>query len=384
MVVGYIGIRIFCIWEEDMKVGIFHWSYDNIVGHGGGEVLIDNVSKALGSPVNCIVRNKQNKLGFVDITDKIPTTAKLFRGMRIMDYLSWSSIDPVDFGDFDVILTSGMTTRAMIVPENVPHINLCLSPPRWLYDLWHRRRNATFFNGLLTPFGEAMRIWDNAVDNRVDYYIAISEVVKRRLWHYLKRDSDVIYPPIDISRYKNKNPEGYFLFLSRLETEKRPEETIQACINTNQNLIVAGTGTFEKILRKKYSGYNNIIFEGFVSDKRKTDLLSHCEALIFTSIAEDFGIVPIEALASGKPIICSDDGFPPLLTQNEKFGIITNGTVRGIEIGINHYLKNRLFSPEELMEHAKRFDFSVFKRKINEKLKFYKEDFDAKLFKTDN
>jgi len=358
-----------------MKIGIFHWNFDSIIGIGGGEVLIDNVGKALESPIYTYVRNKNNKLNFINISNKIPFSARIFNKYRILDYLSWSSVNPEDFGDFDVILTSGMTTRAMIVPENVPHVNLCFSPPRWLYDLWHRRRNGlSFGNNLVVPFGEAIRIWDQAVDNRVDYYISISEVVKRRLWHYLKRESDIIYPPVDVSKYQCKDSEGYYLFMSRLEPDKRPEEAIEACINTNEKLIVAGTGSIEKQLISKYKNNKNITFTGYVSEEEKISLLSHCEALIFPSIAEDFGIVPIEALASGKPVICSNDGFTPLLIKN-KYGVITNGKREEISIAIKYRPE---FKPQDLINCAQQFDFSIFKKNINKQIDLYYKDFNNK------
>lgn len=361
-----------------MKVGIFHWSYDNIVGIGGGEVLINNVSEALNSPVHCIVRAKNNKLGFIDVTHKIPLTAKIFNGMRIADYFAWSTIDTTEFEDYDLILSSGMTTRALIVPEDIPHVNLCFSPPRWLYDLWHsRRKTTTLGNTLIAPLAELMRTWDNAVDNRVDYYISISPIVKRRLWHYLKRDSDIIYPPIDVSKYRHKESEGYYLFISRMIPEKRPEEAIRACINHNKKLILVGTGELEQHLKLKYRKYENIIFTGFVDEDTKIRLLSHCEAVIYPPVAEDFGIVTIEALASGKPVICANDGFPPMLIK-DKYGIITDGTTHGIDMGIKEYEETE-FNTDELINCASQFDFSIFKTKLHERLNYYKSNFESKL-----
>lgn len=358
-----------------LKIGIFHWNFDSIIGIGGGEVLIDNVGKAFESPVHSYIRNKNNKLNFINISNKIPSLLKSFKEIRIMDYLVWSYINPEDFGDFDVILTSGMTTRAMIVPENIPQINLCFSPPRWLYDMWHKRKNkSTLKNNLIIPFGEAMRIWDSAVDTRVDYYISISEIVKRRLWHYLKRESDIIYPPVDVSKYQCRDSEGYYLFMSRLEVDKRPIEAIEACINTNQELIVAGTGSIEKQLMSKYKKNKNIKFTGYVSEEEKISLLSHCEALIFPSTAEDFGIVPIEALASGKPVICSNDGFPPLLIK-DKYGVVTNGKREDISKAIR-YLPE--FNSQSLINCAQQFDFSIFKKKINKQIDLYYKDFNSR------
>lgn len=357
-----------------MKIGYFHWGFDF---YGGGEIFANDVGRALNIPVHSIVNTKDNKFNFIDISSHLPFLMRKIRKIRTLDYLTWSGIDVTEFGDFDLILTSGATPRALIVPDDVPHVNLCFSPPRWLYDLYHIRKGKMgILKELVLPFAEMMRVWDASVDNRVDYYISISPVIKRRLWKYLKRESDIIYPSVDVSKYENKPSEGYFLFLSRLEMEKRPEETIRACIDTNQLLIVAGTGSLEKELRKKYGHHKTIMFESFVSDERKIELLSKCDGLIFPAIGEDFGIVLIEALVSGKPIICSDTGYTPLLVGN-KYGVVTDGSVDGIKKGIRE-INEREFNPENLRRYAMQFDYSIFKEKINERIKFYKDDFNGK------
>ncbi|MFA4870849.1 MAG: glycosyltransferase [Pedobacter sp.] len=356
-----------------IKIGIFHWNSDKKIG--GGEVLAAEIGKALGEPVYSVVSGK-NPLGFVDISDRLSPMVKTVRGIRSLDYLTWSSFDPSDVGDFDLILTLGSTTRAMIVPEGVPMVNICFSTPRWLYDIYHYRKDKFgSLKDLIVPVAEVLRTWDQAVDKRCDYYISISPVIQRRLWKYMKRESDILYPPIYCSKYQNKSSAGYFLFLSRLEMEKRPEEAIQACINANVELVVAGVGSMEKKLRKKYGNYENIRFTGYVTESRKIDLLARCNGLIFPALAEDFGIVPIEALASGKPVICSG-GFPKILIS-DKYGIDTDGTTSGIENAIIQ-LSTKEYDPDELMACAKQFDFPMFKKRLVDLLEMYKQEFDTK------
>jgi len=354
-----------------MRVGFFHWNFDQI---GGGEVLAKNIGEALNIPVHSIV-GKNNPFNFIDISNSLPFITKQFRKIRTMDYLAWSTVDVTKFGDFDIILSSGGTTRALIVPDHIPHVNLCFSTSRWLYDLYHYRLNKFgILKSAIIPFAEIMRLWDSSVDNRVDNYITISPIIKRRLYKYLKRDSDIIYPPIDCSKYKNHKSGNFYLFISRLEPEKRPEEAIKACIKAKEDLIIIGTGSLENKLKEKYKSFDNIKFRGFLEEDMKISYLSSCKALIYTPIAEDFGIVPIEALASGKPVICSNDGFPPTLIK-DKYGIITDETVEGISQAIKTLPE---FDPNILMNCAKQFDFSVFKERLNERMKFYYEDFNNK------
>lgn len=357
-----------------LKVGFFHWSHDFT---GGGEVLAKNIGEALNIPVHSIV-GKENPFNFIDISDKLPFITKQFRRIRTMDYLAWSTVDVTKFGDFDIILSSGGTTRALVVPDHIPHVNLCFSTSRWLYDLYHYRLNKMgILKSAVIPFAELMRLWDASVDNRVDNYITISPIIKRRLYKYLKRESDIIYPPIDVSKYEhydNIREYDYYLYLSRLEPEKRPEEAILACIKAKENLIVAGTGSLEKILRERYKSNRNIMFQGFINESQKIRFLATCKALIYTPIAEDFGIVPIEALASGKPVICSNDGFPPTLIK-DKYGAITDGTSEGISNAIKSMPE---FNSQDLINCAKQFDFSIFKEKLNERMNFYYNDFNNK------
>ena len=306
-----------------MKVAVFHWSFDEI---GGGEILAYYLAKALNTKVYSIVKDKNlNTLGFIDITPNLPLIAKILRKFRTFDYLTWSNVDIRDFGDFDIVITSGPTARALITPEDVMHVHYNHSPVRWLYDLWHYRRKSKGWikrNFILPLASEFFRIWDATVDKRVDYYFSNSPITKRRLWKYLKRDSVVLYPPIEFKKYKSKPPEDFYLFIGRLCYEKRPEEAIRGCIKAGKRLVVIGTGYLEKELRKKYGNNPLIDIRGYVSEDEKIDLLSRCRAVIYPSVVVDFGIVPIEAFASGKPVICSNDAFPPLIV-NEERGVVT-------------------------------------------------------------
>jgi len=355
-----------------LKIGFFHWNFDNI---GGGEVLAKNIGKALNIPVHSIV-GKNNPFQFIDISNSLPFITKQVRKIRTMDYLAWSTVDVTKFGDFDIILSSGGTTRALVVPDYIPHVNLCFSTSRWLYDLYHYRLNKMgMLKSAVIPFAELMRLWDASVDNRVDYYITISPIIKRRLYKYLKRDSDILYPPIDFYNYLHTDiNKSYYMFISRLEPEKRPEAAIEACINENVTLIIAGTGSLEDKLKNKYKSNNNIIFRGFMSEDEKIRHLATCKALIYPAVAEDFGIVPIEALASGVPVICSNDGYPPTLIEN-KYGVITNGTSQEIASAIRNMPE---YNSQDLINCAKQFDFEVFKARINKLINLYYEDFNNK------
>lgn len=359
-----------------MKIGIFHWCFDFV---GGGEILANYLGKALSAKVYSIIKDKgNNPLNFIDLSDKLPLSVKLLRKVRSFDYLTWSAIDVSEFGDFDVVITSGAGARSLITPEDMIHVNFCHSPPRWLYDLWHHRKaiKSKLKINVLTPIAEFLRVWDSCLDNRVDYYLCNSPVVQRRLWKYLKRDAYVLYPPIELSKYSFKEYGDYYLYISRLEEEKRPEEAIRACININKKLVVAGKGLLEKGLVAKYGNNRLIDFRGFVSEEEKLRLLAGCKAVIYPAIAEDFGIVPIEAFASGKPVICADDGFPPIVVGT-KNGIITDGRCDAITKAMRTLEQNR-YEPNELIMFAEHFGISLFNERLHNYLDLFINDFNGR------
>jgi len=368
------------------KTAVFHWTFERI---GGAEILASYLAKALNCKVYCI---GQSKLGFEDISYLLPKPLRIFKRVRSLEYILWSSVDIEQLGDFDIIISSGATPRAIITPEYTMHINYLHSPPRWLYDLWNFRRRMikSPIKRLFIDFiGEALRVWDYAVDARVDYYFVNSDVIKHRLWKYLKRDSVVLYPPIEVNKYKCNGSEDFILFLSRLEPEKRVEESIRACIETGNKIVVAGTGTLEKRIREKYGNHPLVDIKGFIDEKEKIDLLSRCKAVIFPAVAEDFGIVPIEALASGKPVITAKTGFPPILLKRTgiiksgditvcKAGIVAGDTVpelkRALEL-INKYE----FDSDYLIGISRNFDFSFFKSKLIEWIKRWWREFNERI-----
>jgi len=359
-----------------LKVGVFKASYD---AYGGEEDLAKSIGEAVNSRVFTIVSVKKNVHGFVDISSDIPTIARIVRRRREFDYLTWSCIDISNYGDFDVVVTIGQAARALITPENVLHVHVLVTPIRRLYDLYHYERHRKKFikkNIVIPLLFEFLRLWDASVDSRVDHYISISPIVQMRLWKYLKRDSVVIYPPIKFKKYKYNSSENYYLYICRLEPPKRPIEAIEGCIKAKKKIIVVGTGSLEKKIIEKYKNNKYVEIRGYISEREKLDLLSHCKAVIYPCMAEDFGIVPIEAFASGKPVICSNNGFPSLIVNNER-GVITDCSNPDNIASAIKIIENKIYDPEMLREFARRFDFQVFRKKLTNQLKEWYNEFSS-------
>ncbi len=363
-----------------MKVGIFHW---NTGLGGGGEYLVYYLAKALKCKVYTIVQNK-NKYGFEDISYLLPPLIKRLRFIKSLDYLCWSNIDVSDIDDFDIVITSGATARSLVVPEDVMHVHYLHSPPRWLWDLWHwrRKQKPKILQTLIAPIAEFFRIWDRAVDANVDYYFVNSPIIKQRLWKYYKREGVVLYPPVECNKYEFKEYGDFYLHIGRLDPEKRVRLAVDACLKAKRKLILVGIeGRDKETLKyvKKLSETSPYIeYLGYVSDKENRKLLSECRAVIYPPIAEDFGIVPIEAIASGKPVIVMNSGFPKLLVEHTKCGIITQPNVNDIVDAIFE-LEKKNWDPDKLKEKAKNFDYENFKNRLQFWIKKWYSEFLGKM-----
>ncbi|MHC1610631.1 MAG: glycosyltransferase [Candidatus Methanospirareceae archaeon] len=385
-----------------MNVGVFHWAFDFF---GGGEKVAMDIADALGKKrVYTLFSEGEDPDGkgikAVDISEYLPRWArflgKITKSKRALEYWLWEMIDVTELGDFDVIVTSGVTPRAIIAPEHIMHVNYNHSVPRWLWDLWHYRWKLTKRSLKIFTFAELFRWMDVIADSRVDYYFVNSELIKRRLWKYLKRDSVVLHPSIETKKYRFKEYGDFVLHMGRFDVEKQILPVVKACESFGIKLVITGSSgndrkTYEYV--RKHNGNGVIDFRGFVSEEEKLELLATCKAVIYNPINEDFGLIPTEALASGKPVIVNRTGYPPFLIRNTgvveenehytvcRGGIIanTNGFyVPKLEKAIEA-LDRYEWSPEEMKGFALRFDFEVFKKKLKNQLEGWKEEFDRML-----
>jgi len=376
-----------------MKVGVFHWAFDF---YGGGEYVAVSLAKALGLQKVYSLFSSGNRDGIeiVDVSEYLPLWARLFgkitKRKRALEYWLWEMLPVTELGEFDVVLTSGVTPRSVLTPEDVLHINYCHSPPRWLWDLWEFRWKRAKNSLKIFFFAELFRRTDIIVDSRVDYYFVNSELIKRRLWKYLKRDSEVLYPPIHTKKYHNKESEEFVLHMGRFDVEKQILPVIKACEKAGVNLVMTGYKGTDKTAYDYALKSDVVDFRGYVSEEEKIDLLSRCKAVIYNPINEDFGIIPTEAFASGKPVIVNHTGYPPLLVSRTGYiendgilkiyrgGIITRGDENTIAKAI-HLLDRFEFDADYLRSFAKQFDFSVFKVKLEMQLELWWRKFNEML-----
>ena len=220
------------------------------------------------------------------------------------------ALESFDLRGYDLIVSSESgPAKGVIAPSTARHICYCHTPMRYLWDLYPAYRNewtrSPLKRAAMAPLSNYLRLWDFASAARVDRFIANSHNVRNRIWKTWRREADVIHPPVDVDSFRWEAPENYFLIVSELGSYKRIDTAVRAFSRNGRRLIIAGDGPEFRRLRAMAS--SNVEFAGRVPDATLRQLYARCRAFLLPG-EEDFGITPVEALASGKPVIALKRG----------------------------------------------------------------------------
>ncbi|MBR1722033.1 MAG: glycosyltransferase, partial [Treponema sp.] len=246
---------------------------------------------------------------------------------------------------------------------------------RYVWDKYfeYKSRSGCLTRFFMEKWMNKIRLWDYVSSQRVDTLIANSNYISRRIKKYWNRESTVIYPPVATERLvpNYKEPEDFFVVFSRFVPYKRIDLAIQACGNLKKKLVVIGSGSQEKLLKKLAANYRGveISFTGRISDKEVMNYLQRCRALIFCA-EEDFGIIPLEAQCCGRPVIAFGKGGVLETVINGKTGtFFSHATVDSVERAIHRFEeleRNKAFDADFISQHAKKFSTERFSREIKE------------------
>lgn len=281
-------------------------------------------------------------------------------------------IEKFNFSGFDLVISVGPYTKGIIVKPQTIHINYCSTPIHYLWSYKQERLDEGLkFVSKLLPFKlfiNFLRTWDFYAAQRPDFIIANSHFTQKKIQKYYKRESVVIYPPVNTAFFSPKilKKEGsYYLAVGRLVDYKRWELVIEAFLNLPYNLKICGKGPLLKKLKKKAKGAKNIDFLGSVSDENLRELYDNCQALIAPT-EEDFGIAVVEAMSMGKPVIVYKGGG---FLETVKEGITGKFFKEQKAVAIQDaILKTKIekFNPETIRRHALNFSESRFKTQIKD------------------
>lgn len=351
---------------DDLDIAVAHWHIDS---WGGAEYLVTKLAEAVGEQTVYTVgepepadSNPYGDVEFYDVTEDMPGTMPAVKKLvgRPAEYGLWEDVDWRRYGPPDVLITSGSTPRAVITPDTTLHCNYCHSPPRWFYDLYHDRKESTV-GRLARPLVRYLRTRDNAVDDRVDQYLANSPVIARRLWKFYKRETEIVSPPVELDAYEDRGDDGFYFHLGRLDTEKGIEAVVDAFEGLGEEIVFAG-GEGDAGVVERIRDAENMEYAGFVSEEEKYDLLGSCRAVVFNGRNEDFGIVPIEANASGKPCLARNDGYPGMFVRDSENGYLHDGSASSIRAAVERLEAEGIAG--DLSSYVEQFSMVAFENRL--------------------
>lgn len=353
-----------------MKVALIH---DWLPFMGGAERVLTNFVEVYSdAPIYTTICNRSKLDSPLKeaniIVSNIQKKKREIHNHRKYFPLMPTAIESFDLNEYDIVLSSSSSVaKGVITNPNTMHVCYCHSPMRYAWEFSYEYAGKMagskgLKSKILNYFLTAMRLWDLATANRVDYFIANSENVARRIWKHYKRESVVIHPPVRCKLFEiSDSDEDYFLIVSRLQEYKRVDLAIEACNELNLPLVVIGDGPERERLEKMAK--DNIKFLGRESDEVIKEHYSKCKAFLFPG-EEDFGITPLEAMASGRPVIAYGKGGALETVIEGKTGIFfKEQTKESLKEAMLRF-KDMKFDKQEIRNHAKKFDEEIFKKKI--------------------
>jgi glycosyltransferase involved in cell wall biosynthesis len=284
------------------------------------------------------------------------------------------AIQRFDLRGYDLVLSSShCVAKGARIPKGALHLSYCFTPMRYVwdrYDDYFGARAGLPVRLLMPPVAAALRLWDRSTASRVHHFAAISRFVAERIDRCYGRSAEVIYPPVDTQRFKLSEEAGeFYLVVSALTPYKRVDLAVQAANRLGFRLVVAGSGPEER--RLKALAGRTVEFLGWRSDQEVADLYARCRALLFPGL-EDFGIAPLEAMASGKPVIAFGRGgaletVVPWEPGNDAATgfLFSEQTADALVAAIRRCEANaHRLNPKALRAHAEAFDRPLFKERI--------------------
>ncbi|MCK5416470.1 glycosyltransferase [Candidatus Parcubacteria bacterium] len=385
-----------------MKIALIH---DHLAQDGGAEKVLKVLSDMYpDAPIYTLLYEKKQVSKYFKGKDiKTSIIQRLPGGVKHYQwYLPFMpmAVEFFDLRDFDIVISDASAfAKGVITSPSTLHICYCHTPTRYLWDYTHQYINELRYNKYLKKVISLLlskiRMWDRLAADRVDLFIANSETVQKRIRKYYRRDSIVIYPPVELEQFSVKNDfcskdldiqaesclerdsladaqndRGYFLIGGRLAPYKRVDIVVEAFKEMpDKNLKIFGDGVDLKRLKKIAEEVDNIEFLGRVNDKEKVELYKNCEAFINPQI-EDFGITVVEAMASGRPVIAyREGGAVETIIENETGIFFDKQNKESLIEAIKDY-ENRKFDSEVITKNAQRFSKNIFRESIN---RFVKE-----------
>jgi glycosyltransferase involved in cell wall biosynthesis len=355
------------------RVAIIHYW---LVGMRGGEKVLEALLRIFpqadiythvydARSVSQLIRSKRV---FTTWVARMPFATKLYQ-----KYLPCMprALEEIDLTGYDLVISSEAgPAKGVIPPPDALHLCYCHSPMRYLWDQYHvyRVEAGMLTRAALPQMAHGLRNWDVASAARVDHFVANSNHVSARIRKYWRRESAIVHPPVavqDFAPIAAKDRGGFYLWAGELAPYKRPDLAVEAFNRLGKPLfVIGGPAKAERALMAKAG--ENIRFLGRLPFPKLKAYLASCRALIFPG-EEDFGIVPVEAMASGRPVIAYGRGGALDTVLDRRTGLLfEDQSVAALIEAVETFEREGLedLDPRDLVHHALQFDEAQFRRGI--------------------
>jgi glycosyltransferase involved in cell wall biosynthesis len=340
-----------------MKIAIFHDYFGAI---GGGEKVVIEIAKILDAD---IITTDTDAVKKIDPSVRVISLGKTIKFPPLKQISATIRFFFCDFSNnYDLFIFTGNWSHAA-AHRHHPNIWYCYTPVRAFYDLYPTflSRQGFVTRQLFRTWVYVHRFFDQRSVQQVDQIIAISLNVKERILKYHNRHAEVIYPPVNTYLYRCIEYGNFWLSVNRLYPEKRIELQIDAFRQIpEENLVIVGgysTGDHAAIYAEKirHNLPPNVILRGEVTEDELIELYARCKAHICTALDEDYGLTPLEAMASGKPVVAvNEGGYRETITKDT--GIFVKPDAESLAKAVRRISKNPVPYQDACIARAKEFD----------------------------
>lgn len=350
-----------------MKIAVVH---DYFIQMGGAEKVAEEMYRMFPNSSVFATAALPDRLPGILKGVNVHTTwiqhlPKLKEYYRLYFLLYPFAVNSMDLTGYDLVLSSssGYAKGVRTSPDAI-HVCYCHTPTRWIwsFDSYSSRESfGSTFRSALNMVVNALKDWDLGTARQPDHFIANSAVVAERIRKAYGRASEIIYPPIDVDRFRlTDEQDDYYVILARLVPYKRIDLAVQACTMLNKKLVVIGGGP-DRARLEQMAG-PTIKFMGRLSDEEVEHYVSRCKALIFPG-EEDFGMAPLEVAAAGRPTIAFRAGGATETVIDGQTGVFFDTQEPESVVQAIEQFERQDWSKALIREHALKFSVSVFQER---------------------
>lgn len=354
-----------------MKVAIVHYW---LVSMRGGEKVIEQLCRVFPDAdlftLVCRPERLSKTITAHKITtsflQKFPKATSIYQSLLPLMPLA---VEQFDLTGYDLVISSDTNvTKGVVTGPHTLHLCYCHTPMRYAWDMYHAYLNGSGLGRLkklaMVLTMSYLRTWDVAASNRVDVFIANSRYVRGRIRKHYRRDAAVIYPPVDVGEFMPGGETGdFYLVLGQIIPYKRIDVAVEAFNRSGRQLVVIGEGS--EVARLKALAKPNIRFLGHQPFDSIKDHYRRCKAFVFPG-EEDFGITPLEAQASGRPVIAyGRGGVLETVRENDTGLFFAEQTPESLNEAVDRFERgDHTITPEKCVANAPSFSDEAFRERF--------------------